>query len=1054
MSEVGWRHEMVPLLIGQGLGYPSNNIVFEKERADVIVRDDQRIQHIVIETKLSEKNLSKKTLKQAIQYLKGGESFVVLASPYVWRVFRPGSSPAGMDHLGDIRLDEEDGLENEALFRRLSREMMQDNHRLAEFREGTAVTGYIPIDETGFKKLVDALQLSVEMLYQYATIVWPRQIELYDEYLRERLKIDDEMEVVKHSGSNIYTIAEEVKQLERAAGRLERKFAVSIEAHRSYKTFSRIQPYSGAADEKKTLDIYLREASHLSLNRALMTRILEDKGLLKPKISNGGIKLWRDFTTFLAQRYQALLRFSFTDTENLYHHFFTESAFDWYLKVNGELGDVVEKVLYLLNSFNFSDLDRDLLSRVYQDFFSPEKRKKLGEFYTPVEVIQYLLRKSGWSGEGRLLDFSCGSGGFLVEALKGLLTEVEKRGLSAEQQWRQTDRIVGLDINPFATHISEINMLSLMVNLFKAAVDEKSNRGEDPQLPDLNIFCIDSLDTPIFDLDKSEERENDAISFATWPGERYDDALEYRDGVKYRFVVGNPPYVRNERLDEKAKLRYAKLFADVREGNTDLYAFFIRKAFDWLEDGGRLAVIISQGLAEARAADKVRRFVEQYKIEEIVPLEWADVFMAATNPFLLIVNKSPVTPGHKVTLRQGLRSMAQLDDPKAGRITKINQVDWTSLAPDGSWRLEVTAEDLPILNKLKEYPKPFKGEYGMALRSDEELISNDPSTMKNPKPIIDGREVKSWSVEWQGRYIDYDVKKISDPKSPEFFENAKVVVPRISLTAQAAFLDDKFYFRNTVMKVSSDDLDDMQLIALINSRLNRYYSALLQRRGVIQKGFSTFYSQLISSWICPKDYKKVLKELSRKVEKCHSISNELANGDKDLLHKLEELLRPSNLQFSDLPDSDFSSLAEELDISNASFSREGHLTDGTLFMLKGDADALFFMVHHAQLAGKAVLKRAEVESYRLPASKEQLVEVNRLIAAWMERKPTLADQLRAAEAEIDELVFSATDLTPEEIATIKRRCTEFPLSELLKTSLPGKPTRYIQARAYKKDRYK
>ncbi len=71
----------------------------------------------------------------------------------------------------------------------------------------------------------------------------------------------------------------------------------------------------------------------------------------------------------------------------------------------------------------------------------------------------------------------------------------------------------------------------------------------------------------------------------------------------------------------------------------------------------------------------------------------------------------------------------------------------------------------------------------------------------------------------------------------------------------------------------------------------------------------------------------------------------------------------------------------------------------------------------------------------------------------MERKPTLLDQLRAAEAEIDELIFEASDLTPEEIATIKRRCTEFPLCELLKTSLPGKPTRYIPARVYK-DRYK
>lgn len=1054
MSEVGWRHEMVPLLIGQGLGYPSSNIGFEKERADVIVRDDQRIQHIVIETKLSEKNLGQKSLKQAIQYLKGGESFVVLASPYIWRVFRPGRTPADAAHLGDIRFDEEDGIENDTLFLRLSREMMQDNYRFADFRAGTAVTGYIPIDEMGFKKLVDALQSSVEMLFQYATIVWPRQVERYDFYLGEKRYIDDAIDKVQHSGANIYTIGEEVKHLEREAGKLERKFAVPIEAHRSYEIFRRIQPYSGPADDKKTLDIYLREASHLALNRALMTRILEDKGLLKRKISNGGIKLWHDFTTYLAQRYQALLRFSFTDTENLYHHFFTDSAFDWYLKVNGELGDVVEKVLYLLNSFDFSDVDRDLLSRVYQRFFSPEMRKKLGEFYTPAEVIQYLLRKSGWPGEGRLLDFSCGSGGFLVEALKGLLAEAEKRGLSAEQQWRQTERIVGLDINPFATHISEINMLSLMVNLFKAAVDEKKGRGEDPQLPDLNVFCIDSLDDSTYDPDKSDEKDNGAIDFATWPGERYGDALEFRDEVKYRFVVGNPPYVRNERLDEKSKLRYARIFSDVREGNTDLYAFFIRRAFDWLEDGGRLAVIVSQGLAEARAADKVRRFVEQFQIEEIVPLEWAEVFGAAVNPFLLVVKKSPITPDHKMTLRQGLRNMAQLDDPKAGRFTKVNQADWAALAPDGSWRLEVTAEDIPILNKLKEYPKPFKGEYGITLRSERVLMGEDKSLMRNPVPILDGREIKCWYTIWQRRYLDYIPEEISDPKSPSYFDGPQVVMPTISLTAQAAVLVDGHYFRDTVMKVTSQaGLDHHAICGVINSQLNRYYSATYLRVGIIQKGYSRFYPRVINSFIAPARWPEILSALSAKGELCRRFCLEAENGDIDVINEIESILGSSRLQFADLPDSDFSTLSGDLDLSLASFNKEGALTDGTLFSLKGDADALFFMVHHAQLAGKEVLKRADVESYRLPASKEQLIEVNRLIAAWMERKPTLAGQLRRAEAEIDELIFSATDLTPAEVAIIKRRCTEFPLSELLKTSLPGKPTRYIQARVYK-DRYK
>ncbi len=1050
MGEIEWRHEMVPLLIGKGLGYPSKNIRFEKNRTDVFVLDDQGIQHIVMETKSSDGKLGKKTLRQAVGYLKGGESYIVLASQFTWRVFKPGRDAEHAKEIGVIRFSE-DGIENESLLLRLSREMMQDNYRYAEFRQGAAETGYIAIDERGFPKLVEALQNSVEMLFKYAQIVWPRQVELYEEYLKERKYIDESIEKVNYSGEPIYSIEEQLRFLEEARRKLELKYAVPVEAHKSYALFRRIQPYSGVVNETKLLDIYLREASHLALNRALLIRILEDKGLLKRKISNGGIGLWRQLTTYL--KYQDLLRLSFWDTEKLYHHFFAESAFDWYMKVNGELGDVVERVLFLINAYDFKEVDRDLLSKVYQNFLSPEKRKKLGEFYTPPEVVRYLLKKSGWHGEGRLLDFSCGSGGFLVEALKQLLIELEQRGVSAEQQWRQAIRIVGFEIHPFAAHIAEMNLLGLMVNLFGSAVEEKTARGEDPQLPDLNVFTIDSLLTQA--QNSSDDKSNGFIGFEAWPGERYTEARLARDFDHYRYVVGNPPYVRNERLDEAAKNQYAKLFADVREGNTDLYAFFIRKAFDWLEDGGRLAVIVSQGVAEARAADKVRRFVEQFQIEEIVPLEWAGVFMAATNPFLLIVNKSPVTPGHKVTLRQGLRNMAQLDDSKVGKITTFKQADWAALAPDGSWRLEVTVEDIPILNKLKEYPKPFKGEYGMILRSKEILIDHDTSNMKNPRKMLDGREVMSWNIDWQGRYVDYVKEKISDPKSEEFFTETKVVLRRLSLTAQAVVFDGDYVFRHTVMSVRNESKQDPFIIcAIVNSQLNRYYTALISRSGALSGSMRSEHSPRVVNLFISPDTVKISKILRERAQKCHSLAHELVHGDAELLTEVETLLKANHLQFSDLPDSDFSGLAEKLDISDASFTREGHLTDGTLFMLKGDADALFFMVHHAQLAGKAVLKRAEVESYRLPASKEQLVEVNRLIAAWMERKPTLADQLRAAEAEIDELVFSATDLTTAEIATIKRRCTEFPLSELLKTSLPGKPTRYIQARAYKKDRYK
>src|SRR3989304_10413897 len=108
---------------------------------------------------------------------------------------------------------------------------------------------------------------------------------------------------------------------------------------------------------------------------------------------------------------------------------------------------------------------------------------------------------------------------------------------------------------------------------------------------------------------------------------------------------------------------------------------------------------------------------------------------------------------------------------------------------------------------MKKVPARLTGEYGLALRTvagGQKLISDNPSEMTSPFPVLDGREIKAWSIEWQGRYIDYQPKLISDPKTPDFFKAPKVMVRRISLTTQAAVDDgskNSYLARDTVMVV-------------------------------------------------------------------------------------------------------------------------------------------------------------------------------------------------------------------------------------------------------------
>lgn len=1048
MKEHSWRHEMTPLLIEKGLGYPRRNIDYEKDRADVRICDDSGIPYLVFETKISENAIRRSTvIKQALSYCVGGESYVILASKHCWLVFTPdGGGP-----VYEIRFDEEDEISDRGAFETLKYEYI--SRRFDLFKEGKTTSGFIKLYDSGNSdKLIEALKKSHELLYAYAKWVWPRLIENYDEYLKEKGALEHARELVEHNVTHIAAKAERLQHLEQEQRALERKYEVEIEAvEKSYPAFRKIQPYSRDVKEKTALEIYLKEACYFALNRALMIRILEDKDLLNQKISGGGVHTWRGFTRNIKDRYQDLLIFSFWDAEKIYHHFFQEGPYGWYLKTDGGLGDVMLKAFYLLNSFDFSQLDRDSLKVLYQKYYDPDERKKLGEFYTPPEVVNYLLKAAGWPGEGALLDFACGSGGFLVEALRGKLEDMESRGLSAEAQWNEAGAIYGFDINPFAAHIAEMNLLFMMVDKFKDAMDERKESGKDFTLPDLNIFTADSL------LD-GREVELKETGFSNWPGERHSGARYARDFKKYRFVTGNPPYIRNERLDETAKKFYQQIFGDYKEGNTDIFAYFVKKGMDWLEEGGKMGLIVSQGLADSKATSKVRRFIEDYTIEELVPLEWAEVFkFASVNPFLIALKKEKPKRGHKIKIRQNVRNLRGLAEG-GGKITEVSQSKWKNIAPDGSWRMEVTAEDMPILEKLNKYPKPFKSSYGMALRSGEILIKDSPEEMDNPKKILDGREIKSWSVEWQGQYIDYVPEKISDAKSVEFFENAKIVMPRISLTVQAAMIPNDFLFRNTVMSVDVENKIDSDLACtIINSIINKYFSFFILRSGIIQEGYSTYYVRVIDNLIFPHDIENkpdTINNLEKLSQDCHSLAYEMVNGDRLLSDWIEEKTAGKAKPFASFSDTNLASFEGELTVEDAYLDSGGNLVDGDIFQVSGDRENMTYILQRAALEGKDKLSKKAMEDFPVPAEKAMTNEINAKIGEWLARKPTLADKLREKEREIDRIVLDACeDLSEDEKNTIIRRCSEFPLSEVLKTPLPGKPSKKIKVKTYV-DRYK
>ncbi len=79
-----------------------------------------------------------------------------------------------------------------------------------------------------------------------------------------------------------------------------------------------------------------------------------------------------------------------------------ESISDWRTRSNfyvESFGEALAKIFFALQSFDFRGVKEDILGELYQHYFDPETRKALGEFYTPIEVVEYILDAVDYKGQ-------------------------------------------------------------------------------------------------------------------------------------------------------------------------------------------------------------------------------------------------------------------------------------------------------------------------------------------------------------------------------------------------------------------------------------------------------------------------------------------------------------------------------------------------------------------------------------------------------------------------------------------------------------------------------
>jgi len=158
-------------------------------------------------------------------------------------------------------------------------------------------------------------------------------------------------------------------------------------------------------------------------------------------------------------------------------NFLEADYFAWYLdEWNDEIARLIYEIVEKLLDYEPATVElspervKDLFKRLYQNLVSRDIRHKLGEYYTPDWLADLLLDEVGYDGNPnkRLLDPACGSGTFLILAIKRIREYAEEHFLDKRELIRNIIKNVrGIDLNPLAVLASKANYIIALSDLLR-----------------------------------------------------------------------------------------------------------------------------------------------------------------------------------------------------------------------------------------------------------------------------------------------------------------------------------------------------------------------------------------------------------------------------------------------------------------------------------------------------------------------------------------------------------------------------------------------------------
>jgi type I restriction enzyme M protein len=242
----------------------------------------------------------------------------------------------------------------------------------------------------------------------------------------------------------------------------------------------------------------------------------------------------------------------------------------------------------------------EIIDRAFEHLITEVSKGQKGQYFTPRNVIKMCVKIFNPKKDEYIIDPACGSGGFLLHSMYWVWDHNLKNATQEGKKDYANKYLYGIDFDDNMKRISQALML--------IAGDGRHN-----------IFKRNSLDARDWVGEQAEKARTALKQHLAKNDEENKQTYRY---LNFDLLMTNPPFAGE--IKDSGLLRqyeFAKKNGKLKS-NIERHLLFIERSLDALRPGGRMAIVLPQGVFNNTNMEWVREwFFEKARIIAVVGLE-------------------------------------------------------------------------------------------------------------------------------------------------------------------------------------------------------------------------------------------------------------------------------------------------------------------------------------------------------------------------------------------------------------------------------------------------